>query len=32
MVDLSGILLALYGATDRFHVLTGRDRVVNVVF
>lgn len=29
---LSGIFLALYGATDRFHVLAGRVRVVvNVV-
>ena len=31
MVDLSGIFLAFYGATDRFHVLAGRARLFSVV-
>ena len=31
MVDLSVIFLALYGATDRFHISAGRVRLVAVV-
>ena len=31
MVDLFGIFVALYGATNRFHVWPGRMRLVGVV-
>ena len=31
MVDLFGILLSFYGATNRFHVWPGRMRLVGVV-